>query len=127
MQSGKLYLQIKRRDKNYCLLCDENDTISIVKEKIKNIIQQFQQEEQDIPTLRLLHGKTQVILKDDETLIKSKITNNSILHLIYCIDDDDDIYEPVEITETNPQHVVATNTTATVAAAAAATSSSTAT
>ena len=82
------------------------------------MIQQFDGSDDDdkkeLPSLRLLrvvdHSAKQpkqeeddeddLILDDDETLASAKIVNNQVLHLVFCINDDEDEYEPVEVVST---------------------------
>ena len=96
---GCSYIRVKRRDKTYCLLCEQADTIGSVKEKLAEIIQQFQPptDKEQAPILRLLEEKSQAVLEDSETLESSKIADNGVLHLVYCIDEDDEVFEPVEV------------------------------
>ncbi|KAL7578743.1 hypothetical protein ACA910_015976 [Epithemia clementina (nom. ined.)] len=128
MQTGSAqrYIRVKRRDKTYCLLCDESQSIASIKEKLAGMIRQFQQtdndddggcQQQEIPTMRLLRvmdesGKTQQqeededqgILDDTDTLASAKILDNQVLHLVFCINEDEDEYEPVEVVSTELPH-----------------------
>mmetsp|Transcript_26019 Transcript_26019/g.71664 ORF Transcript_26019/g.71664 Transcript_26019/m.71664 type:complete len:119 (+) Transcript_26019:160-516(+) len=105
--NAQVYLRIKRRDKTFCLLCEESDTVLSVKEKLGKIILQFGNEQDGDddgpPTMRLLQEKSQAVLHDADTLSAAKVVDNSVLHLVYSINDDDDEFEPVEVVETMPQ------------------------
>lgn len=44
------------------------------------------------------------VLEDTDTLTTARILDNEILHLVFCINEDEDEYEPVEVVPTELPH-----------------------